>query len=161
MTDLVSGDDNLYVKLIVPTDESISGFFAGSIGDGIEATGGEVLKEAYTDYVGKLTLADNYLELGVYLSDGALARSAAIEGKEPERHIQIPYDDITHLRLKGVEGFPGLYVETEDELFKLKVGEEPDGLLDILGRNLPSDGTVKAMHDAIAERVADHQDRDG
>lgn len=134
--DVITKDNDIYAKLIVPTKSdgatvSQSGTKVG--GDNFSATSsyGNVEEKSYKDYVSRFSIENGAIIVGVMLNEGWNdGQIGAKKGKKPNRTIRISLRDVTDVRQEEVKKYPGIVFETPSDVYQLKVAtNEGGGLL--------------------------------
>jgi hypothetical protein len=123
---LISQYNEYYAKLIVPTQSegasiTQSGAVIGGDTFAVTSSSGTIEENPYEDYVTRFLVHSDHLEIGVLLGTGWGKKGQAKKGKEPERNIRISIDEVTDLRRKKIEAYPGLVFETPNDVYQLKV----------------------------------------
>jgi len=120
LASVVTGENQLFAKLIVPTQSDGASFVQLGT-DNVSA--GKIETENREVYVTRLRVHEDHLEMGVAIQDkiSRPPQMKAREGDPPDRTIRIPMEDITDVRQEQVEGYPGLAFETVSDLYRVKI----------------------------------------
>lgn len=129
--ELITSDNEYYARLIVPTQSdgatfSTKGWNVG--GDTISRTTskGSIEEEPYEDYVSRLFIHSDHIEIGVMLGTDGLKQNRSKGGNlsQPERTIRLDISEITDVRkgkIGDMTGRPALVFETAEDVYKFKI----------------------------------------
>lgn len=154
---VVTGENDLYARLIVPTQSdgatfSQSGTKVGGENFAVTSSSGTVEENSYEDYVTRFLVHDGMIEIGVLLNEGTVgAKRAAKQGEEPNRTIRISLNDVTDVRQEEVKKYPGIIFETQSDVYQLKFAVSEGGGL--VGKNFETAPLRKAVS-AIESQMA-------
>jgi hypothetical protein len=145
--DRAPGSDNpLYAKLIVPTKSSGATFTSKgwSIGGDIvrgTSSKGKIEDDSWENYVKKLELSQDHVEIGVTHGD-----LSATSDNKIHQTIRIHLSEISDVRIQKVEGFTGFIFETEGDVYQFKLGKK--GALST-ATQADAEGAVSSIKTAI------------
>lgn len=119
--------DNLYAKLVVPTKSSGATFTSQgwSIGGDIvrrSSSKGEIEEESWENYVKKLVLYDDHIEIGITHGDMSLTSDNTIH-----QNIRLNLSDISDARTQKIEMKSGFVFETAEDVYQFKLGKKGMG----------------------------------
>jgi hypothetical protein len=127
---LITADNDLYGKLIIPTQSegaTINQTTVGARGStfSVSSSGGSVKQDDYENYITRFRASSEHIELGLVLYNEIdpfnPGKMDAKRGLEPDRTLRIPMGEITDVRQTKVETHPGIVFETTEDVYQCKV----------------------------------------
>jgi hypothetical protein len=127
-TELVTEDNDMYAKLIIPTQSQGATFSKSSVSTSVDryslsSGGGSVEEDRYEEYVSRLAVDSEKVSIGLLLSNSTnLPKRQAKKGASPDKTIHIPTTKITDARTEETQTgtYTVLAFETSDDLYQLK-----------------------------------------
>lgn len=156
--DRAPGSDNpLYAKLIVPTKSSGATFTSKgwSIGGDIvrgTSSKGKIEDDSWENYVKKLELSQDHVEIGVTHGD-----LSATSDNKIHQTIRIHLSEISDVRIQKVEGFTGFIFETEGDVYQFKLAKK--GALST-ATQADAEGAVSSIKTAIQNASDNREESD-
>lgn len=119
--------NKLYAKMIIPTKSSGATFTASgwNIGGDIvrrTTSKGKVEDEPWENYVKKLTVHEEFVEIGVTYGDMSITSDNRIN-----QTMRIELADISHIRKQSVEATTGFMLETPGDVYQFKLSRKGFG----------------------------------